>query len=313
MQRRAVQSIVGVLIVSIALSAFAQDSGAPALPPVLLPAAAAPTITAPEVTVVATPTPAPAAATPSLPADAPPAGTPEAARIYSYGNSSLSILFLPTQVDRMKQAIRNYESNQTHAPTNFVAAEPIVASTGPVATIVEPPSYPVFYLASIAYHTPGDWSLWVSGHKITSRKNDTDLSVISVSRDSASFSWTPTYIAAINQRNLQKAFAKTDPVKNRLLAKQSINLNEKNNAVTFTLRTNQSFAAGYFSLFEGYVPAPAMPAVASASPSNVEDEVSLGGAPTTEPQDASVPSTADVAPSLSGRTVMRGLLDKQAP
>jgi hypothetical protein len=183
---------------------------------------------------------------------------------FSFGKSNLSILFLPTQTERMKNAIRTYEtSNKEAKQPTFVAPEPTVK--GPVEKIDEPTTYPVFYLASIAYEAPGDWSIWISGHKITSRKNETDISILGVSRESVTFLWKPEYSEAIMRRKEDGVFAETVPVKHKLAAVQPVTLDEEGGAVTFTLRPNQSFSVGYFSVFEGYVDSPKLQPVISNS------------------------------------------------
>lgn len=286
---------------AIAMSAFAQDgsnTALPVVPPAQLPPTAAapsaplPTVQLPSVTVPAMTAPAPIstatpaapaassaeAALPAVPASAAGAApvnplAPSAAvapappKVFSYGKSESSILFLPAQIDRMKTAIRTFESStKVAAPVpTFVAPQPEAIAAAP-PKINEPSSYPVFYLASIAYHTPTDWSVWVSGHRITSYKNDTDLNVVRVSPESVTFSWSPEYLVAINQRYTQKLFAPRDAVKHRLLTGQEIKLDNTANTIIFTLRLNQSFAVGYFSMFEGYIAAPAMPAMKLDTP-----------------------------------------------
>ena len=281
----------------------AASNGLPGLPP--LPQAAAPAATAPAVAAPVPPTipgvnvPAvglPAVALPQTPAAVPGAlpnaGVVEAGlpsmpqqskeqinkdiapllagvkapeeKQYSYGNSALSVLFLPLQIEKMKEATRAFENTNANGPVFATPAQPT-----PVAApaIVEPKEYPVFYLSSVAYDTPADWSLWLSGHKITSRKNETDVKVINVTREGATFVWTPTYNSAISKRRTSGQFATTDVVKNKLAVNQSLSQNEDTGAVTFTLRQNQTFAVAYFSIFEGYMDTTPVPALtASATP-----------------------------------------------
>lgn len=183
-----------------------------------------------------------------------------APKVFSYGKSNTSILFLPNQIMRMKDAISVFESESkdTKAPTFVIPDAPVEQLPPLEKKIVEPVTYPVFFLSSIVYNTPNDWSLWMGGEKITSRKNETEVSVLHVTRDSATFRWKPDYAEAIGQRKKENAFAATDLVKNKLSTKHAVSYDEQNGAVTFTLRQNQSFAVGYFKLFEGYVESPKM-------------------------------------------------------
>ena len=199
---------------------------------------------------------------------------------FSFGDSDVSILFLPAQTQVMKQALTNFESRPVRATLVEKAKEPTlkldVVAVEP-QHVSEPTKYPVFYLSSIVYHGPNDWSLWLSGHKITSAKNATDVTVSGVSADQASFSWTPAYTEAMTLRKQHKTFASTDKVKNRLAAIQSGIYDEKSGKVTFHLKTNQSFVAGYFSTFEGYMESPTLePALPPGTP--VPVPVPLAGA-----------------------------------
>ena len=356
MPRHRTQWIFGALLVSTALSAFAQDA---TLPPVALPILppSAPQQTMPAVTlpsIAATPaatpapaTPAPAAptvvstpippspqpATPSLPvvqgaassATTSPAtsaltnvlgpAAPPEAKTYSYGTSQFSILFLPTQVDHMRQAIHNFESSAKatgSTSTTFVAPEPVTVDNKPTITITEPPIYPVFYLASIAYHTPTDWSVWVSGHKITSHSNETDLTVVKVTPDSATFTWSPSYILAMTQRNKQHIFASFDLVRNRILKRNDddLHFNDATNSITFTLRPNQSFSAGYWHLFEGYVAPPKnMPTLSTANLVSGDIDALPGSADAPADGGKGNTNSPGIDASIDGRTVMSSTTD----
>ncbi len=225
-------------------------------------------------------------------------------KVYSYGDSSLSILFLPNQIEHMKTALRVFENSGREAHPNLT---PTVTAPAAEAKIDEPTNYPVFYLASIAYDKPSDWSLWISGHKITSRHNDTDLEVIAVSPDSVTFGWTPTYNRAIARRQSTDAFAPVAPVKNKLAANQSITTDETTGRITFTLRANQAFAVGYFHVFEGYIATPKLdPLViatpvpgsgAAGSPTAAAETPGAAGAPTA-PARPGMPATAMMPPNM---------------
>lgn len=181
---------------------------------------------------------------------------------FSYGSSGFSVMFMPEQMKQLKNALRLYESVEHPAqPQTFATAEPLP----PVEKPAEPESYPVFFLSSIAYDGPNDWALWVSGHKITSYKNDTDVKVVAVTRYTATFAWNPSYSAAIRFRARTNGFASTDKVKNKLAAVQNIEQDVKTGGITFTLRQNQSFVVGYCQVFEGYLDSPVLGEMAEES------------------------------------------------
>lgn len=183
--------------------------------------------------------------------------TPKA---YSFGDSELSILFLPDLVSRMKDAIRSFEDTGKDAAKPAPVVEVVAAPVAP-EVIEDPLVYPVFYLSTIAYDTPSEWSLWVSGYKITSRHNYTDVTVLNVTRDSVTFLWKPSFMKAIMKRDKEKRFAPIDPVKHKLVPTQAVSIDESAGSVVFTLKPNQSFAPGYFKSFEGYIDAPTLTAL----------------------------------------------------
>jgi hypothetical protein len=198
----------------------------------------------------------PADAAAAVPGQAP--ALPPAPKDYSFGSSSLSILFLPNQVEQMKSAIRTFEDIDPGAQPQQQVDIPVAPS---VQAPAEPDRYPVFFLSSIVYETPSEWSLWLSGHKITSRQNETDVTVVSLTKDSATFLWKPSFVEALMRRYSTQAFAPVDGVKNKLTVAQSVNFDPKTSVFTFTLKSNQSFSPGYFSTFEGYIDSPALPAL----------------------------------------------------
>ena len=341
MQRMKLQSILSFLVLgAMASSAFAQTGGlgAQALPPLPLGAASAPVAQSPvpalppvsndglpvnpAAVVVPTP-PSPATTTRSSIASAieamaqkglqPEAEAPSP-KVYPYGGSNLSVLFLPSQIESMKQAIRSYEDKVKDSKAEAVAPEAAVPVEQAVV-IPEPPSYPVFFLASIAFDSPSDWSLWVSGAKITPRKNDTDLSIVRVTPDSVTFSWMPTYNQAIKNRRTQSLFASTEPVKNKLASAQTVDMDAITGKVTFTLRQNQSFVVGYFSAFEGFVEAPKLTPITLPT-SNPDGSVSVpdGSAPENNPNNPGDPNNPGMQqPNIPGGPGNPGMQQPNIP
>lgn len=226
---------------------------------------------------------------PSVPSAADVAAVNSATKVFSFGTSDYSILFLPTQVQRMKQEISAYESTGKSTALSVVVPDRNVAAVVE-EKIVEPDTYPVFFLSSIVYETPNDWSIWMGGEKITSRKNDTEVTVLEVTRDSATFQWKPSYKIAITQRRDGEKFASVDLVNNKLATNQRVSYNSQAGAITFTLRQNQTFAAGYFKIFEGFVPSPKLEAISFVAKSD-NNAMTLIDTPRPFPMNSSYQST----------------------
>jgi hypothetical protein len=174
----------------------------------------------------------------------------------SLSNSDLSIFFTPNQVRLMNDALTTYEeSGKPAQPLSDLAIK------GPSTTleIAEPETYPVFYLSSIAYRAPMDWSIWISGHKITSHKNNSNLKILSISSDKVQLLWEdPKYKEAMLTRYKNNLFAPIDPIKHKLIKPSSYSFDTTTGAVIFSLKTNQTFATAYMNTFEGFIESPAL-------------------------------------------------------
>lgn len=216
---------------------------------------------------------------------------------YSYGDVDIgSILFGPAEMKAMKETLRSWESRRD-APV--LVEEALPETVVPVAPL-EAKTYPVFYLSSVVYRNPGDWVLWVNGEKITPKKNATEVKVLSVSASNASFSWTPSYAPALTLRQEKKLFASADALKHRLSNAATFRYDPLLGTAFFSLKPNQSFAAGYMNVFEGNVESPALSAIdpnvlaTVAIPSNTPPPL-----PESAPALAASPVTPDPATMLA--------------
>lgn len=189
----------------------------------------------------------------------------------SMGEGSLSLLFSPLQVTATRNALLQFESRKAIASAK---GEVVVVETPQLqeVRVEEPPLYPVFYLSSISYRAPGDWSIWVSGHKITSSKNTTTLAVKAVSADSVTLAWKPTYAEAFSKRMEEHLFAPIDKVRGRISKFAQPTYDQTTGLVTFTLHANQSFVPAYFHAFEGFVESAALePLITQVANTNTAD------------------------------------------
>lgn len=176
----------------------------------------------------------------------------------SMGNSRISVFMTPIEFKAMEDTLRIYETRASDvgnvAPELDLGLEPEPEQEQIILT--EPDLYPVFYLSSIVYNSPKDWSVWVSGHKITSQRNPTNLNVVSVSAERATFMWAPIYAEQIALRQKDNLFAPVDALKHRLAKAAPFSFDSAVGNVSFTLKANQSFAPAYMNIFEGYIESP---------------------------------------------------------
>lgn len=222
--------------------------------------------------------PAPAAPTAPLVSEAPPI-LPEGE--FSFGTEDYSILFTPAQIANMKDALSAYETNRRTGAGEIVVAEEIQM---PSAVITDGTAYPVYTLSSVFYRNGSDWSVWLGSLRITPRTNTNEVRVVAISPNLVRFAWKPSYIDALKLRNEKNLFASTKPVAHKLTKPTTTVFNSKDGEVTFTLRPNQSFVAGYMATFEGRVAAPTLEPVVE------------------KPED--VPVTADTMTAPRGGRVM---------
>lgn len=177
----------------------------------------------------------------------------------SMGDSGISIFFTPTQTQLMQKALTIYESQPV--PTAGSKEELALADVPPPVVkpkLIDPAVYPIFYLSTIVFRSPSDWSIWVSGHKITSQRNPTTLHVQAIAADHVTFTWSPSFIQALNARRQQHLFADTTTLKDKRITASDVGYDETNGVITFTLRPNQTFSPAYMGIFEGFVANPSL-------------------------------------------------------
>lgn len=280
-----------------AITPLAPAAVDPMLPPVASAPAAAtvaatpPASTAPDVAPVETSTAKPTAKT-------------------SLGAAPISIFLSPAKLQALEEALYEYESHPGAAAKVDPALEAVFESKPKVE---EPETYPVFYLSSIAYRAADDWTIWVSGHKITSRKNTTDITVISVSPTQASFMWKPTYSEALTTRKRDNKFAPLDAVKNKLTRPSSYNYDEQTGVTTFTLRPNQSFVTAYMNTFEGYIESPKLTPLSTEADAAAKTKATPAAQTTSPPTIGGVPEQRTLMEKVStpGLSAAREQLNRQ--
>ncbi len=223
----------------------------------------------------------------------------------SMGTTRFSIFFSPVQMRALEQALGEYERNAPVSSEEKTDLTVDFAQPAEVPKIVEPDPYPVFYLSSIAYRAANDWSIWVSGHKITSQKNSTDLQVLSVSPTQVSFAWKPVYAEAITKRKSKNLFASTTEITNKLSKPARFNFDDTAGVATFTLRPNQTFAPAYMNSFEGFVESPKL------APMAPEEPAAAGDASLSEVKPAANGKPIDTTANMSTQEKINAQLARQ--
>lgn len=256
--------------------------------------------------------PAGAAADATLPpADEPNAAAPlfsvpeEGGGSFSFGTATNSILFTPLQINNMKKALQAFESATT-ATTSEPTEEEVEFTVDKVIkkeTIEEPKTYPSYHLSSVVYRGAADWSVWVNNIRITPTTNEGEVVVTQVQPDRVWFRWDPDYMRAVVTRIEHSDWAAHEKMQHRLV-ENTIVYDKEKGEITFSLKPNQTFAAGYFQVFEGRIAPPLMPEVNIDDVLDGENEIAPDaaagqGAPTGEgaaaEQGPAAPAAANAA------------------
>ena len=242
---------------------------------------------------------------------------------YSFGAMPYSLMYSPSQIANMKKSLTTFENIRFQPPppttNDGVTISEAIQIAPPPAPIQEPTTYPVFQLSSIVYRDARDWAVWVNGTRITPTSNNGEVKVTAVNKDRAWFDWEPEYKGALQKRIEQKDFADSKSVRHRMALLNTVHFDTKKQIVEFSLRPNQTFAPGYFQVFEGRIAPPTLPvkdAVAEA-----EAMFAAPDQPEAAPESAPAAAPAATAPKDGEAGVMspatadaiNGLLDNTPP
>jgi len=156
-----------------------------------------------------------------------------------------SIFFSQSDIESILQAKticekrRNNNLDQGLEEDDFLKRLESISSEKKVATTF---TYPQFFLASILYHSPKDWVVWVNGEKITQNSgvSPSGLKIVEINGQNATFEWVPEQMDKV----ADVEYSSKNPIK----------VDAINNKVTFSLKGNQTFTTYAMRIVEGKVP-----------------------------------------------------------
>lgn len=247
------------------------------------------------------------------PGSAPGAAAPAPAVVdlkapFSFGTNGYSLMFSPSQIDNMKRALSTFEmlsrTGQVNPEIEIIEEQ----SDTTKALAEEPAEYPVFSLSSIVFRSAGDWTVWISGLRITPKTNEQEVRVIGISAGQAQFSWKPVYNGALKERVQNHLLADPTPLAHKMTKPNTAIFDQQSGQAVFSLRPNQTFVPAYMTTFEGRVPGVTLPAL---RPENAKTEEPTGavGAPATD-QDGALPPGQVLNEPGVGNEEIRALYDK---
>jgi len=141
-----------------------------------------------------------------------------------------------------KYAIRQHNTHEGEDFLKQLEGKGNAASAGPPKKYY---TYPQFFLASLAYHSPGDWSVQINQERITSETKPEasgGLRVLKIDKDKVSLEWKP------DDADIDKINALTNKVPGKL-----VDIDRANGIITFTLHANQTFSSYAMQVLEGKV------------------------------------------------------------
>jgi|GEM_PF-1026744 len=125
----------------------------------------------------------------------------------------------------------------------------------PIQGIIETPkeeiipqALPNIYIASIAYYSKDEWSIWVNGKKISSKLNKptNEFFISKISRKEVELTWKPAYML-----DMPTLWNKLSDSGNKPL--QNIKIDASAGIVTLTMHPNQTFLPKYLAISEGLI------------------------------------------------------------
>lgn len=180
---------------------------------------------------------------------APPAAAPQVATGEAVRSDIPSLLMAPDDINAIRGAQAVFKrfseglASEAESEEDFLKKLEILAKPKEQLTSY---TYPQFFLSSIIYRSPVDWSMWINGQKISQdNKNPiAGLMVIDIEKEKATFKWRPDNM----ERVVDIGEGGPD---------NPVNVDVAGGVVTFTLRANQTFSAYAMRVLEGH-PAPVM-------------------------------------------------------
>lgn len=178
----------------------------------------------------------------------------------SYGTVDLSLMFPESDMANMRKILRFYESKDKASVQNPEVADQYddyisqimgeIDSEGGAAEVV-PQLLPAYYLSSIIYRTPNNWSIWLNGRKFKAGDEIPGLEIASISSERVAFVWSPERLREVSDRLTAKQETNEKTYGNRSALTQDISVNIEEENVRFSLGRNQTFNAADMEVYEG--------------------------------------------------------------
>ena len=147
------------------------------------------------------------------------------------------------------------------AQSSFKKGEPVKIRHGtltPKPESTAPVYAPSFYLNTLLYSAPDNWTIWINNKRITSANPEVTsnlfptLQIVAVTDTDVTFLWEPRFL-----KNISPEWSKQlilNPHGNLSNEMNTIVLKQDKSLLQFTLRPNQTFTVYDMQISEGYIP-----------------------------------------------------------
>ncbi len=240
----------------------------------------------------------------------------------SMGDFGISLMFAPEDILNIQRVLSVYEE-QLSRPTQMATDEPKNNESDILSELLrnmqggeqlEEQPLPVFYLSSIIYRNPSDWSVWVNGKRLTSRKNEHEalegLRVRTIDKQRVKLGWQPVQLAPAlrvwqqvsNDENYEH------PFRHRQANDASIEYVLEDREFVITMRPNQSFVGAEMALLEGSY----KPALFAPSPEQLDDLLAQPGALSGRPATSAEAISNALKSATFGTSQRQGTMNERA-
>lgn len=203
-----------------------------------------------------------------------------------------SLMFGAEKVQWVKEAIKAYETNipleilmpdlfpsQVKTKQEIPSATPLPEAVEHVDDIIQevleetilPTEAPVFFLNSVVYFSPQQWTIWVNDEKISVGDEHDQLEVSGVEGGKVTFFWRDSKIDYIFPKWREKFTPLLDT--GYFSNQKDILINGETGDISFVLQTNQSFVSKDLKVVEGVVLASGVEKAVSEEESFSEDSL----------------------------------------
>ncbi len=162
-------------------------------------------------------------------------------------------------------------SSGTSVEDQIPVKETTVQAPGKEQAIVpeKPEEIPSFYLKSILYFGPQDWTVWINDKKIKQDESPPFLNIIKIDETQATFLWKDSKID-LRFPEWRDYMIPFDEEKKFFSNGQNVVISSETGDISFILKTNQSFIPNELKIIEGSINSgakvsPVIPAINSTA------------------------------------------------